>query len=193
MPGTSLEAWQGNAKGPHMRWLQTDFARYVLCPESAVEGWTGQEAIAAVPDYLSVIEHPSLGGLLCMSGEPMPIAYDESSRTFIRWDYADSEDAAAEALQKAEQSAAWTTGPMVHIPNEPVVLFDCGYAGSDVTPDNSCSIHLPQGRYLVRSLEMEISDSAAFRLDRLVPVTEGQGQAWSGVLQRINLASPVRG
>ncbi|MFB7338350.1 hypothetical protein ACFC00_43220 [Streptomyces adustus] len=80
-----------------------------------------------------------------------------------------SDDVIPEVLEEAARSDAWSDGPEIQVPDQPLVLFDMGCTGTTVTPDDSFQVRIPSGRYLVRSLDFEIEDHAAFRLDRLVP------------------------
>ncbi|MGX1540966.1 hypothetical protein [Streptomyces adustus] len=79
----------------------------------------------------------------------MPIAYDEESRTLIRSVYADSDDVIPEVLQEAGRSDAWSDGPEIQVPDQPLLPFDMGCTGTAVTPHDSFQVRIPSGCYLV--------------------------------------------
>ncbi|WP_329382808.1 hypothetical protein OG625_20180 [Streptomyces sp. NBC_01351] len=75
-----------------MRWLETDFGLYALCPDAYVADWDGTEADATAADSAGRLVLPGHGDVLTLGGEPLPIACVENVMTFVRWVAGDDDE-----------------------------------------------------------------------------------------------------
>ncbi|MFD8088236.1 hypothetical protein ACFV4F_41870, partial [Kitasatospora sp. NPDC059722] len=73
----------------------------------------------------------------------------------------------ARAVAGAMDSDGWEDACAVSLDGD-YRLMDCLVAGEDVTEADSIRVRVPEGRYLVRSLFLDVSPEEQFMLERLV-------------------------
>ncbi|MGW2895915.1 Imm21 family immunity protein [Streptomyces sp. NPDC001212] len=170
MGWTWLESTTHHEKGRSpVRWLETDFGLYALCPDSYVPDWDGVEADATAADSVGKIVLPDHGDVLTLGGEPLAITYLENAMTFVRWVAADDDQGLEAAVEAAARSADWQDHFEITLEGG-YTLLDSAMGGSEVSESDVFHIDVPKGRYRVQSLLIAPSDEAEFQLDRLVSV-----------------------
>ncbi|MEU9292479.1 Imm21 family immunity protein [Streptomyces sp. NPDC048266] len=152
-----------------MRWLETDFGLYALCPDFYVADWNGTEADATAADSVGKIVLPGHGDVLTLGGEPLPIAYLQDVMTFVRWVAAEDDHEVERAVEAAAGSADWQDLFEISLGGR-YTLLDSATKGSEVEESDVFHVDIPEGRYRVQSLSIAPSDDAEFQLDRLVSV-----------------------
>ncbi|MFE1905994.1 Imm21 family immunity protein [Streptomyces gardneri] len=152
-----------------MRWLETDFGLYALCPDAYVADWEGAEADGTAADSAGKIVLPGHGEVLTLGGDPAPVAYLPDVMTFVRWVAADDEEGLERAVEAAAGSAEWKDLFEIALGGR-YTLLDSAASGSEVEESEVLHIDVPEGRYRVQSLLITPSDEAEFQLDRLVSV-----------------------
>ncbi|MFD0264658.1 hypothetical protein ACFVH7_41085 [Kitasatospora indigofera] len=133
----------------------TDFGYYALCPESHVAAWDGAEFMDALEDYVARVELPSLGEVLLLGGEALPVTHLDRRTTFVRQYAAEDDSALEQAVDQAMGSD------------------DCLISGADAArtaETDTIRVHIPEGRYLVQSLSIETFQGDQFMLERLVRI-----------------------
>ncbi|WP_345039353.1 Imm21 family immunity protein [Streptomyces sannanensis] len=150
-----------------MRWLETDFGLYVLCPNAYVADWDGTEADAVAADSVGKISLPGHGDVVTLGGEPLPIAYIQHAMTFVRWVAADDDQGLERAVEAARESSDWQDLFEIALEGR-YTLLDSAMRGSDVSDSDIFRIDVPKGKYRVQSLSIFPGDESEFRLDRLI-------------------------
>lgn len=151
-----------------LKWIDgTDFGYYALCPEPYVASWDGTEAGEACDEYAARVDLPGHGDVLVLGGEPLPATYFAEHLTFARWYTAEDDLGLARAVERAMDSDGWEDACEVSLDGD-YRLMDCLVAGEDVTEADSIRVRVPEGRYLVRSLFLDVSPEEQFMLERLV-------------------------
>ncbi|MFI8323838.1 Imm21 family immunity protein [Streptomyces sp. NPDC085529] len=152
-----------------MKWLETDFGLYVLCPDSYVSDWAGTEAEAVAAEQTGRVGLPDHGDVLTFGGEPLPVAYLPQVVTFVRWVAAENDESLESAVHDA-QSSEWQDLFDVSLEG-PYTLMDSGVPGDDVSEEDVIRLEVAKGTYRVQSLTVLPDDESVFQLDRLVPVS----------------------
>ncbi|WP_328916167.1 MULTISPECIES: Imm21 family immunity protein [unclassified Streptomyces] len=150
-----------------MRWLDTDFGRYVLCPAAAVRNWQGTEVDAIISQEIASVLVPGVGHVISLGGEPMPVAYFPESGTIVRWYFGESDEDVVEAVRLALLREDWVAGAKIRVAGE-MTLFDSASRGYDISPHECLQVHLEDGDYEVLSVETDYEETTSLRLDRLV-------------------------
>ncbi|UQA35621.1 MULTISPECIES: Imm21 family immunity protein [unclassified Streptomyces] len=152
-----------------MRWIDTDFGLYALCPDAYVADWEGTEADAVAADSVGMVSLTGHGDVLTLGGEPLPVAYLQNVRTFVRWVAADDDHGLEEAVEAAGGSSDWQDLFEIALDGR-YTLLDSAMSGSEVEDSEIIRIDLPKGNYLVQSLTVSPDDESEFQLERLVSV-----------------------
>ncbi|MFE0738007.1 Imm21 family immunity protein [Streptomyces sp. NPDC058855] len=153
-----------------MKWLETDFGLYALCPDSYVSAWAGTEADAVAAEPTGRVGLPDHGDVLTFGGEPLPVTYLPQVMTFVRWVAAEDDEGLESAVQTAQQSSEWQDLFEVSLEGR-YTLMDSGVTGDDVEEEDVIHVEVPKGTYRVQSLTIIPDDESEFQLDRLVPVS----------------------
>ncbi|MFF1867697.1 Imm21 family immunity protein [Kitasatospora herbaricolor] len=153
-----------------VKWIDgTDFGYYVLCPESHVAAWDGSEFMDAFEDYVGRVTLAGLGDVPVLGGEALPVTYLDHRMTFVRKYAAEDDGGLEHAVDQAMGSDGWTDAFEISLGGN-YRLMDCMVAGGDVAESDTIRVHIPEGRYLVRSLFFEAFSGDQFLLERLVGI-----------------------
>ncbi|MFE6864986.1 Imm21 family immunity protein [Kitasatospora sp. NPDC057692] len=156
-----------------MRWINTDFGYYALCPVELLPSWTGNEADGTVLDDVAGIEF--LGrDVVTLSGEPLEVAWIPERFSFVRWISADGDGGIAEGLDAAlGDPSRWEHCADVRLGGR-YRLIDSACPGDYPHAGESIDVDLPDALYRILSLALETPDGE-FRVDRLEPVPPARG------------------
>ncbi|MFE6052371.1 Imm21 family immunity protein [Kitasatospora sp. NPDC056446] len=152
-------------------WLDgTDSGRFVLCPEGAVAGWTGEGALEAAEAYAAGYAVPGHGDVLVLGGEPLLVGWLAEERVFVRPLHFDCSEDVRPPVREALRSGVWEDGPVLDLIAGRYLLTDVCYDGEAIVERGEyLTVELPPGRYLVQSLVTGPGPRADFLLERLLP------------------------
>lgn len=120
--------------------------------DGPVESWGDYGRACAVDGYVGVIAIGRRQALV-LGDEPAMTTYLSSERLFLRWAAAYEEDDLVSAARRAvRKGVQWDADEdVVWVVDEPVVMFDSAWAGTDLESDNHLVVDLYPSTYRVRA------------------------------------------
>jgi hypothetical protein len=146
-------------------WVSSAGGPLLVAPRSALSLWTGADSTdgpvenwgdygraCAIDGYVDVVAVGQRQALV-LGDEPAMTTYIPSERLFLRWAAAYDEANLVSAARRAVRAGVeWDADEDVRWQvDEPVVMFDSAWPGTELEPDNHLVVDLQPSTYRVRA------------------------------------------
>lgn len=168
------------------RWIESGGGPLLLVPRDLIGFWEGARDVAPfrevaadsrwkdggratdydracdVGDLLGIID-VGPGYAVVLGDEPLPTTWmpaEDGGGMLVRWVAADDDESALALALQGMAEAEWESGPVFHVSEESLVLFDSAIAG-DEQPRDELEVTVRPGRYQFHTARVQRDDGEA--------------------------------